>query len=225
MNDRPFDVISIKSRITADNDAIAAEVRELMKEKKIFFMNLMASPGAGKTTTLVRTINSLKDKYRIGVIEADVDSTVDAQAIHETGVKVIQVHNGGSCHMDADMTVRGIRGLGMDDLDVVFLENIGNMVCPAEFDVGASSSVMILSVPEGDDKPLKYPLMFTIVNCLLINKIDTMPIFDFNMDALMGRVHELNPNCRIIPVSSLTGEGLDAWISWLTDKIDECIKD
>jgi hydrogenase nickel incorporation protein HypB len=225
MNDRPFDVISIKSRITADNDAIAAEVRELMKEKKIFFMNLMASPGAGKTTTLVRTINALKAKYRIGVIEADVDSTVDAQAIHETGVKVIQVHNGGSCHMDADMTVRGIRGLGMDDLDVVFLENIGNMVCPAEFDVGATSSVMILSVPEGDDKPLKYPLMFTIVNCLLINKIDTMPIFDFNMDALMGRVHELNPNCRIIPVSSLTGEGLDAWISWLTDKIDECIKD
>ena len=213
MNDRPFDVISIKSRITADNDAIAAEVRNLMKEKKIFFMNLMASPGAGKTTTLVRTINSLKDKYRIGVIEADVDSTVDAQAIHETGVKVIQVHNGGSCHMDADMTVRGIRGLGLDDLDVIFLENIGNMVCPAEFDVGASSSVMILSVPEGDDKPLKYPLMFTIVNCLLINKIDTMPIFDFNMDALMGRVHELNPNCRIIPVSSLTGEGFDAWIS------------
>ena len=225
MNDRPFDVISIKSRITADNDAIAAEVRELMKEKKIFFMNLMASPGAGKTTTLVRTINALKDKYRIGVIEADVDSTVDAQAIHETGVKVIQVHNGGSCHMDADMTVQGIRGLGMDDLDVVFLENIGNMVCPAEFDVGASSSVMILSVPEGDAKPLKYPLMFTIVNCLLINKIDTMPIFDFNMDALMGRVHELNPNCRIIPVSSLTGEGFDAWISWLTDKIDECIND
>ena len=225
MNDRPFDVISIKSRITADNDAIAAEVRELMKEKKIFFMNLMASPGAGKTTTLVRTINALKGKYRIGVIEADVDSTVDAQAIHETGVKVIQVHNGGSCHMDADMTVQGIRGLGMDDLDVVFLENIGNMVCPAEFDVGAVSSVMILSVPEGDDKPLKYPLMFTIVNCLLINKIDTMPIFDFDMDALMGRVHELNPDCRIIPVSSLTGEGFNAWISWLTDKIDECIND
>ena len=225
MNDRPFDVISIKSRITADNDAIAAEVRELMKEKKIFFMNLMASPGAGKTTTLVRTINALKDKYRIGVIEADVDSTVDAQAIHETGVKVIQVHNGGSCHMDADMTVRGIRGLGLDDLDVIFLENIGNMVCPAEFDVGAASSVMILSVPEGDDKPLKYPLMFTIVNCLLINKIDTMPIFDFDMDALMGRVYEINPDCRIIPVSSLTGEGFDAWISWLTDKIDECIND
>ena len=225
MNDRPFDVISIKSRITADNDAIAAEVRELMKEKKIFFMNLMASPGAGKTTTLVRTINALKDKYRIGVIEADVDSTVDAQAIHETGVKVIQVHNGGSCHMDADMTVQGIRGLGMDDLDVVFLENIGNMVCPAEFDVGAASSVMILSVPEGDDKPLKYPLMFTIVNCLLINKIDTMPIFDFDMDALMGRVHEINPDCRIIPVSSLTGEGFDGWISWLTGKIDECIND
>ena len=127
--------------------------------------------------------------------------------------------------MDADMTVQGIRGLGMDDLDVVFLENIGNMVCPAEFDVGAASSVMILSVPEGDDKPLKYPLMFTIVNCLLINKIDTMPIFDFDMDALMGRVHEINPDCRIIPVSSLTGEGFDAWISWLTDKIDECIND
>lgn len=224
MNDRPFDVISIKSQITADNDAIAAEVRELMKEKKIFFMNLMASPGAGKTTTLVRTINALRDKYRIGVIEADVDSTVDAQAIHETGVKVIQVHNGGSCHMDANMTVQGIRGLGIDDLDVVFLENIGNMVCPAEFDVGAASSVMILSVPEGDDKPLKYPLMFTIVNCLLINKIDTMPIFDFDMDALMGRVHALNPGCKIIPVSSLNGDGFDAWISWLTGKIDECIK-
>ena len=224
MNDQPFDIISIRSRITADNDAIAAEVRELMKEKNIFFMNLMASPGAGKTTTLVRTINALKGKYRIGVIEADVDSTVDAQAIHKTGVKVIQVHNGGSCHMDADMTVRGIRGLGVDDLDVVFLENIGNMVCPAEFDVGAASSVMILSVPEGDDKPLKYPLMFTIVDCLLINKIDTMPIFDFDMDALKNRVHALNPNCGIIPVSSLTGEGFDVWISWLTDRIDEYLQ-
>ena len=220
MNNIAFNILETKTRVIADNDAVAADVRSRLKDKNIFFMNLMASPGAGKTTTLLRTIEALKSRYRIGVIEADVDSTVDAEAIHKTGVRVIQVHNGGSCHMDADMTIQGLEGLGLDDLDVIFLENIGNMVCPAEFDVGASCSAMILSVPEGDDKPLKYPLMFSISDVLLINKIDTRVIFDFDLEALKSRVAKLNPGCDIIPVSSLTGEGFDKWIDWLTDRIE-----
>lgn len=219
MSTSTFDVLEIKTRIIEDNDTVAAGIREQMKEKKIFFVNLMASPGAGKTTTLVSTIERLRDRYSIGVIEADVDSVVDAGTIAKTGVRVIQVHNGGSCHMDADMTLQGMEGLGTEDLDILFLENIGNMVCPAEFDVGASASVMILSVPEGDDKPLKYPLMFSISDCLLINKIDTCVCFDFDMQALEERVHALNPACRIIPVSSLTGEGFETWIQWLEEQI------
>ncbi len=215
-----FNILETKNRIIADNDEVASRVRKDLSDKNIFFLNLMASPGAGKTTTLVRTINAIKDRYRIGVIEADVDSTVDAETVAGTGVRVIQVHNGGSCHMDADMTLQGLEGLGLQDLDVIFLENIGNMVCPAEFDVGASCSAMILSVPEGDDKPLKYPLMFRVSDVLLINKTDTMEIFDFDQDALRKRVADLNPDCEIIPVSALTGEGFDAWIKWLTDRIE-----
>ena len=215
-----FNILETKNRIIADNDEVASRVRKDLSDKNIFFLNLMASPGAGKTTTLVRTINAIKDRYRIGVIEADVDSTVDAETVAGTGVRVIQVHNGGSCHMDADMTLQGLEGLGLHDLDVIFLENIGNMVCPAEFDVGASCSAMILSVPEGDDKPLKYPLMFRVSDVLLINKTDTMEIFDFDQDALRKRVADLNPDCEIIPVSALTGEGFDVWIKWLTDRIE-----
>ena len=215
MNDRPFDVISIKSRITADNDAIAAEVRNLMKEKKIFFMNLMASPGAGKTTTLVRTINSLKDKYRIGVIEADVDSTVDAQAIHETGVKVIQVHNGGSCHMDAGTTRKGLFSMDLDGIKLAFLENVGNLICPAEFDTGAHVNMMILSVPEGDDKPLKYPLMFRESQVLVITKTDALPYFTFDLEKCRKRALTLNPNIKIFPVSAKTGEGMEDLENWL----------
>lgn len=219
MKNQSFSILETKAGVLADNDIAAEEIRRTLKKKGVFFVNLMASPGAGKTTTLVRTVNELKERYRIGVIEADVDSTVDAETVHETGVRVIQVHNGGSCHMDAEMTLQGLTALGTDDLDVIFLENIGNMVCPAEFDVGASCSAMILSVPEGDDKPLKYPLMFTVSDVLLVNKIDTKAIFDFDTDALRSRVRKLNPDCEIIEVSSLTGEGFEEWIRYLKNKI------
>ena len=213
-------VKEVKERVIADNDAVAEEVRSELKQKKVFFVNLMASPGAGKTTTLVRTIEALQPKYRVGVMEADVDSSVDAETVAKTGAKVIQLHTGGSCHMDADMTKRGLDALDVGDVDVVFLENVGNLVCPAEFDVGASRKVMILSVPEGDDKPLKYPLMFTISDCLLINKMDTAPVFDFDMDRLRANVNRLNESMPIFPVSSLKGDGFDAWIDWLTGEIE-----
>lgn len=212
-------VKEVKERVIADNDVVAGDLRDKLKEKKVFLVNLMASPGAGKTTTLVRTIDALKDEYRVGVMEADVDSMVDAETISKTGAKVIQLHTGGSCHMDADMTERGLESLGIDDMDVVFLENIGNLVCPAEFDIGAAKKVMILSVPEGHDKPLKYPLMFTISDCLLINKIDTAPVFDFDMDLLREYVGKLNPTMPIYPVSSLKGDGFEQWILWLKNEI------
>lgn len=212
-------VKEVKERVIADNDAVAESLRGKLKEKKVFLVNLMASPGAGKTTTLVRTIDALKDEYKVGVMEADVDSSVDAETISKTGAKVIQLHTGGSCHMDADMTERGLDSLGIEDLDVVFLENIGNLVCPAEFDIGAAKKVMILSVPEGHDKPLKYPLMFTISDCLLINKMDTAPVFDFDMDLLKEYVGKLNPTMPIYPVSSLKGDGFEEWISWLKNEI------
>ena len=220
MSDRSFEILETKERVIADNDAEAAKVRELLKKHNIFLVNLMASPGAGKTTTLFRTINALKDKYRIGVMEADVDSDVDARTVAEAGAKVIQLHTGGSCHMDADMTRRGLEGLGLDDVDVVFLENVGNLVCPAEFDVGANKRVMILSVPEGDDKPLKYPLMFTVSDCMLIGKIDVAPVFDFDYEACKERVLKLNPDMKIIKVSSLKGDGFEEWIEWLTEQIE-----
>lgn len=213
-------VKEVKERVIADNDAVAKPLREKLKDKKVFFVNLMASPGAGKTTTLVRTIEALQKKYRVGVMEADVDSKVDAETIAKTGAKVIQLHTGGSCHMDADMTERGLSSMGFDDLDVVFLENVGNLVCPAEFDVGASKKVMILSVPEGHDKPLKYPLMFTVSDCLLINKMDTAPVFDFDMDKLKKYVGDLNPEMPIFPVSSLKGDGFEQWIMWLEKEIE-----
>nr|MCR5102218.1 hydrogenase nickel incorporation protein HypB [Butyrivibrio sp.] len=194
--------------------------RNELEEKKIFLVNLMASPGAGKTTTLVRTIEALKAEYRIGVMEADVDSVVDAETIAATGARVIQLHTGGSCHMNADMTKRGMEALDMSDLDLVFLENVGNLVCPAEFDVGAARKVMILSAPEGDDKPLKYPLMFTVSDCLLINKIDTAKVFHFDQDRLKENIKPLNPNMPIYPVSALTGDGFEDWIAWLKEEIE-----
>ena len=212
-------VKEVKERVIADNDVVADSVREKLKNKKVFFVNLMASPGAGKTTTLVRTIKALQPEFKVGVMEADVDSKVNAETVAETGAKVIQLHTGGSCHMDADMTERGLDSLGLEDVDVVFLENVGNLVCPAEFDVGAAKKVMILSVPEGHDKPLKYPLMFTVSDCLLINKMDTAPVFDFDMDKLKEYVGNLNPNMPIIPVSSLKGDGFDQWIDWLKSEI------
>ncbi len=216
-----FDVYETKERITADNLKAADEIRSLLKEKKVFFVNLMASPGAGKTTTLLRTIEGLKDRYRIGVMEADVDDIVDAETISKTGVKTIQLHTGCICHMDADMTKRGLERLGMDDLDLVFLENIGNLVCPAEFDVGANLKTMILSVPEGDDKPLKYPLMFQVSDVLLVNKVDTMKVFDFDMQRLEENVEGLHSGMDIIPISSKTGDGVQEWIKYLSEKIEE----
>ena len=216
-----FKIAETKVRITADNDAVAQEVRQYLKDHGVVLINLMASPGAGKTTTLVRTINALKDEFRIGVMEADMDSDVDARMISELGVRVIQLHTGGSCHMDADMTMRGLQEMGIDDLDVIILENVGNLVCPAEFDVGADFRVMILSVPEGDDKPLKYPLMFTVSDVMLINKIDTAPIFDFDFAAAEERAKALNPKIAVMKISSKTGEGYDTWIPWLKQKIQE----
>ena len=216
-----FKIAETKVRITADNDAAAQEVRQYVKDHGVVLINLMASPGAGKTTTLVRTINALKDEFRIGVMEADMDSDVDARTISGLGVRVIQLHTGGSCHMDADMTMRGLQEMGIDDLDVVILENVGNLVCPAEFDVGADFRVMILSVPEGDDKPLKYPLMFTVSDVMLINKIDTAPIFDFDFAAAEERAKALNPKIAVMKISSKTGEGYDTWIPWLKQKIQE----
>ena len=220
MSDRAFEILETKERVIEDNDRVAAEVRRKLQEKGVFLVNLMASPGAGKTTTLCRTIRALKDRYKIGVMEADVDSDVDAQSVTEAGARAIQLHTGGSCHMDADMTDRGLDGLGLDDLDIVFLENVGNLVCPAEFDVGDNKRAVILSVPEGDDKPLKYPLMFTVGDVLLINKYDTKEIFDFDLDRLKKNVGELNPEMEIFPLSAKTGDGFDAWINWLVDAVE-----
>ena len=213
-------IIDLKRSIFESNDEDANKLREELKESKTFLLNLMSSPGAGKTTTLAQTISKLKDKYRIGVMEADIDSDVDALKIADTGVKAIQLHTGGMCHLDADMTRQGVKALGVEDVDFAVLENVGNLVCPAEFDVGANLRVMILSVPEGDDKPLKYPLMFSVSDLMLINKIDVAPIFDFDYDACVKRAKKLNPDIEVIRMSSLTGDGFDDWIHWLTDKVD-----
>ncbi|MBP3869148.1 MAG: hydrogenase nickel incorporation protein HypB [Solobacterium sp.] len=219
--DNDFKVTETKVRVTADNDLAAKEVQKAVHQQGAVLINLMGSPGAGKTSTLVNTINALKGEYRIGVMEADVDSDVDARTIQSIGAKVIQLHTGGSCHMDADMTERGLKEMGIEDLDVIFLENVGNLVCPAEFDVGADLKVMILSVPEGDDKPLKYPLMFTVSDAMLINKIDTAPIFDFDLDAATSRAKSLNPKIEVFPLSAKSQEGYDAWIAWLKKRIEE----
>jgi hydrogenase nickel incorporation protein HypB len=214
-----FKIIEIKQSIYESNDVEADKLRVEMKERKTFLLNLMSSPGSGKTTTLVRTIENLKDDMRIGVMEADIDSDVDAKTISKTGVKVIQLHTGGMCHLDAKMTKDGVDNLGDEDLDLTILENVGNLVCPAEFDTGATKNAMILSVPEGDDKPLKYPLMFSIVDALIINKIDTLSIFDFDMDAVYKRVKNLNPNIKIFPISAKTGEGVEEWTNWLKTEV------
>ena len=216
-----FKITETKVRVTADNDLAARDVQKSVHDHGAVLINLMGSPGAGKTSTLVQMIQTLKDQYRIGVMEADVDSDVDARTVQAAGAKVIQLHTGGSCHMDADMTQRGLAELDIADLDVIFLENVGNLVCPAEFDVGADLKVMILSVPEGDDKPLKYPLMFTVSDAMLINKIDTAPIFDFDFEAAEKRAKERNPEIEVFRLSARTGEGYDAWIVWLKQKIAE----
>ena len=212
-------VIEIKKSVFENNDAEAEKLREKLKKKGVFLLNLMSSPGSGKTSVLVRTIKELNGEIRTGVMEADIDSAVDAETIAATGVKTIQIHTGGMCHLDAGMTEKGLAELGIADLDLVVLENVGNLVCPAEFDTGASKNAMILSVPEGDDKPLKYPLMFSTVDILLINKIDCLPYFDFDMDAVYQRVRKINPGIEIIEVSAKTGEGFEKWIDWLRKNI------
>ncbi len=215
-----YKIYEIKQSVFEDNDKEAEQVRAELKREKTFLLNLMSSPGGGKTTTLERTIGALKDKLRIGVMEADIDSAVDADTISKTGVKVIQLHTGGMCHLDADMTRQGLREMGTEDVDLAILENVGNLVCPAEFDTGAVKNAMILSVPEGDDKPLKYPLMFKVCHCLLINKIDVLPYFDFDIEACKERVLKLNPDMKIIPISAKTGEGMEEWYEWLKQQAD-----
>lgn len=214
-------IIEIKQSVFADNDREADRVRQQLKQEKTFLMNLMSSPGSGKTTTLMQTIAKLKDRLRIGVMEADIDSAVDAQTIATTGVRSIQLHTGGMCHLDAGMTEQGLKELGTGDLDLAILENVGNLVCPAEFDTGAVKNVMILSVPEGHDKPLKYPLIFTVCDALIINKIDVLPYFDFDMEKVVEYAHMRNPKLEIFPISAKTGEGVDAFCDWLEKQVKD----
>lgn len=217
---KDYRIIEVKESILEDNDRDAEELRKELKAQNTFLLNLMSSPGAGKTSTLVRTIAMLKDEFAIGIMEADIDSDVDAATIEETGARTIQLHTGGMCHLDADMTRQGIREFGTEDLDLVVLENVGNLVCPAEFDTGAVKNAMILSVPEGDDKPLKYPLMFQIADVVLINKCDVLTVFDdFDKDRVTERIRMRNPNCDIIFVSAKTGEGFEEWANWLRREI------
>ena len=214
-----YKIIEVKESVFADNDREAARLRQELKQSGTFLLNLMSSPGSGKTTTLLRTIEALKDELRMGVMEADIDSDVDARKIAEAGVKSIQLHTGGMCHLDAGMTEQGLREIGTDGLDLVVLENVGNLACPAEFDTGAVKNAMILSVPEGHDKPLKYPLIFTVCDALLINKTDVLPYFDFDMDKVVEYAHRRNPKLEIFPVSAKTGEGMDAWCDWLRRQV------
>lgn len=216
-----FKVYEIKQRVFESNDRDAYKLREELQKKKTFLINLMSSPGSGKTTTLMQTIEKLKDELKIGVMEADIDGDCDANTISKTGVKVIQLHTGGMCHLDADMTRQGLEELDGEGLDLIFLENVGNLVCPAEFDTGATKNMMILSVPEGDDKPLKYPLMFKVCDVLLINKIDVLPYFNFNVEECKKRAWKLNPDMKIFTVSSLTGEGIDEWVNYLKNEVTE----
>lgn len=213
-------VIEIKKSIFAENDKDADDLRKELKTMGVYLLNLMSSPGSGKTTTLVRTINLLKDKIRIAVMEADIDSDVDAVKIKEaTGIKSIQLHTGGMCHLDAGMTRQGLDNLPLGDVDLVVLENVGNLVCPAEFDTGSCRNAMILSVPEGDDKPLKYPLMFSVCDVVLINKTDVLPYFDFDMDKCREYIHMRNPEAKVFPVCAKTGEGVDAFAEWLLGEV------
>ena len=209
-----FKVIEIKKSVYESNEKRADALRAELKKEKVFLLNLMSSPGSGKTTTLLRTIEALKDEMKIGIIEADLDSDVDAHTIADTGTKVIQVHSGGMCHLTADMTRQGLDELGASGLDLVVLENIGNLICTAEFDTGAVKNAM-----EGDDKPLKYPLMFKVVDVILVNKIDAAEFFNFNLDVFKEHIKKLNPNAKIIPISAKTGEGIEQWADYLRTEI------
>ncbi len=212
-------VIDVNMGVFEMNDRIADEVRARNKANGTFMVNLMASPGAGKTTTLLRTIADLRDEYKIGVMEADIDASVDAEKMIEAGVRSIQIHTGGECAMDASMTQQALNEFDTSDLDLLFMENVGNLVCTAEQDTGATVNVEILSLPEGDDKPLKYPLMFTVCQAVIVNKVDTRKFFRFDDEAFIERVHSLNPDAKIFFLSSKTGEGFDAWTGWLREQI------
>ena len=214
-----YKVFTIKKGLYEDNDKVATITREELKKQGVFLINIMSSPGSGKTTTLVSTIKALKNEMKIGVMEADIDSDVDAKTVEDAGAKAIQLHTGGLCHLDATMTKQGIDELGVSGLDVVFLENIGNLICPVGYDTGAMKNIAILSVPEGDDKPLKYPKIFGKVDVLIVNKIDVMEHFDFNMELLEERVRKLNKDVIIIPISAKTEEGMDVWTNWLRSEI------
>ena len=214
-----YRVIEVKEAVRANNDRRADELRAAMKERGQFLVNLMSSPGSGKTTMLARTIEALSPEMRIAVMEADIDSDVDAATISTTGAKVIQLHTGGMCHLDASMCRQGLEGLGADEADLIVLENVGNLVCPAEFDTGAAVNVTILSVPEGDDKPLKYPLMYQVCDVVLVNKVDVLPYFDFDLAKCVENVHMRNPKARVIPICAKTGEGMDEWYQWLREKV------
>lgn len=214
-----FKVIEIKKSVFESNDKEAEKLRQELKEKGTFLLNLMSSPGSGKTTTLKATVARLKDEMKIGIMEADIDSDVDARTMEQAGVDSIQLHTGGMCHLDTGMTRQGIDEFGAFDYDLVVLENVGNLVCPAEFDTGATKNAMILSVPEGDDKPLKYPLMFQVSDIVLINKIDTKSVFDFDDDAVVERIHKLNPNAEVIFISARNGDGVDKWCDWLRTQV------
>ena len=213
-------VIEIKKSVFAENDRDADELRKELKDRGVYLLNLMSSPGSGKTTTLIGTLNLLKDKLRIAVMEADIDSDVDAVKIKAaTGIESIQLHTGGMCHLDAEMTRQGLDGLNLRDFDLVVLENVGNLVCPAEFDTGAVSNAMILSVPEGDDKPLKYPLMFSVCDLVIVNKTDVLPYFDFDLEKCKEYVHMRNPQARVIPICAKTGEGVEAFAEWILQEV------
>ena len=217
-------IIEVKQSVFADNDADAQRLREQLKREKTFLLNLMSSPGAGKTTLLRSLAAELKGKLRLGVMEADIDSDVDARAMRQVGVDAVQIHTGGMCHLDADMTRQGLRELGSENYDLVVLENVGNLVCPAEFDTGAAENVTILSVPEGHDKPLKYPLMYETCGLLIVNKIDVLDYFDFDKDKVAEYAKMRNPDIEIIFVSAKTGEGIPQLAEWLLDRVEEWTK-
>ena len=216
----PVRVIEIKKSVFADNDEDAGKLRKELKEKGVYLLNLMSSPGAGKTTTLIGLLHRIKDKLRVAVMEADIDSDVDAvKILKATGVPTIQLHTGGMCHLDAEMTRQGLDNVALADVDLVILENVGNLVCPAEFDTGAVRNAMILSVPEGHDKPLKYPLMFSVCDLVLVNKVDVLPYFDFDLDKCREYVRMRNPKARIIPICAKTGEGVDDFADWILEEV------
>ena len=216
--------IDIKQEVLSANDGLANKLRARLKEHKTLMINVMSSPGAGKTTLLLDTIQRLREQLRIGVVEADIESMVDAEKIEQSGAMAVQIRTGGDCHIDAPMLKPALDTMNLDSVDLLFLENVRNLVCPAEFDTGATCSIMLLSVPEGDDKVLKYPLMFTVCDLLLVTKTDCQAMFDFDLKKLTTRVHQLNPDMKIIPVSSKTGENMEAWISWLKERREAFIK-